>query len=427
MTFMKRMTVIISMTIMSLGMYACGNGNADNDRQAEDIKSGAQRLAEQNFEIIDGMNAGVITNHSAVVGEQHLVDVLDDAENVEVRALFGPEHGIRGDADAGEVIEDGIDEQTGAPVYSLYGETRKPTPEMLEDLDVLIFDIQDIGARFYTYISTMGLAMEAAAEHDLKFVVLDRINPLGGEKTEGFVLEPEFESFVGQFPIPVTHGMTVGELALMIRSEDMMVDVDGIDLHVVEVSGWSRDQLWSDTGLEWIPPSPNIPDFETALVYPGSCYFEATNASEGRGTYEPFLQVGAPWADGEAIAEELNNRGLPGLRFEPVVFTPESIEGMSSSPKLLGEELGGIKYVVEDPHAVEPVAAGMHILEVFFAMAPDEEREELFDRARFARLGGTHRMYDMLTQGAMAEEIIEAWQEEVEEFRQKRSLYLIYD
>jgi uncharacterized protein YbbC (DUF1343 family) len=420
----KSILFLLALFVLS-AFAAC----APDDPQTTEphIRTGAERLVEQEFGVIDGMRVGLITNHTAVVGDRHLADILHEADNVELVALFGPEHGIRGDADAGARIDDMVDEQTGVPVFSLYGQTRKPTPEMLEGLDALIFDIQDIGPRFYTYISTMGLAMEAAAEHGLRFVVLDRINPLGGELVEGFVLEPGFESFVGQFPIPVTHGMTVGELALMIRGEEFMEGVATLDLHVVEVRGWTRDVLWSDTGMEWLPPSPNIPDFETALVYPGSCYFEATNASEGRGTYEPFLQVGAPWADGELLASMLNDRNLPGLRFEPVTFTPESIPGMSSRPKLLGQELQGVKYIVEDPHAVVPVAAGMHVLEVFYATVPDEEREALFNRARFARLGGTDRLYDMLTAGATAEEVIAAWEDEVAAFNQLRSLYMIYD
>ncbi len=404
----------------------CGSGQPDPSDDGR-VKTGAERLVDQEFQVVHDMRVGVITNHTALVGERHLVDLLHEAENVELAAMFGPEHGIRGDADAGEQITDGVDEQTGTPVYSLYGETRRPTPEMLEELDALIFDIQDIGARFYTYISTMGLAMEEAVRHNLRFVVLDRPNPLGGERVEGFVLEPGYESFVGLYPIPVTHGMTVGELALMIRSEVFLDGVASLDLHVVETRGWSRNQLWTDTGKEWIPPSPNIPDFETALVYPGSCYFEATNASEGRGTYEPFLQVGAPWADGDELARILNARNLPGIRFEPAAFTPESIDGMSSHPKLLGEELRGVRYVVEDPHKVEPVAAGMHLLEVFYDMAPEDERDELFDEARFGRLGGTGRMYDMFTGGANARDVIEAWQEELAAFKERRSLYLIYE
>ncbi len=422
---MQKSILLFTVLFVFYAVAACTPD--DPQTTGQHIRTGAERLVEQEFGVVDGMRVGLITNHTAVVGDRHLADLLHEAENVELVALFGPEHGIRGDADAGARIDDMVDEQTGVPVFSLYGQTRKPTAEMLEGLDALIFDIQDIGPRFYTYISTMGLAMEAAAEHGLRFVVLDRINPLGGELVEGFVLEPGFESFVGQFPIPVTHGMTVGELALMIRGEEFMEDVAGLELHVVEARGWTRDMLWVDTELEWIPPSLNIPDFETALVYPGSCYFEATNASEGRGTFEPFLQVGAPWADGELLASMLNERNLPGLRFEPVTFTPESIPGMSTHPKLLGEELQGVRYVVEDPHAVVPVAAGMHLLEVFYATVPDDERAALFNRARFARLGGTHRLYDMLTAGVTAEEVIAAWEDEVAAFNELRSLYLIYD
>jgi uncharacterized protein YbbC (DUF1343 family) len=391
------------------------------------LKTGAERLVEQEFSVVEGMRVGVITNHTALAGGRHIVDLLHEADHVEVAALFGPEHGIRGDADAGERITDGVDERTGVPVYSLYGETRQPTPEMLDGLDALIFDIQDVGARFYTYISTMGLAMQSAARHDIRFVVLDRPNPLGGDRVEGFILEPGFESFVGLYPIPVTHGMTVGELALMIRGEAMLEDVAATDLHVVEVRGWTRDMLWSDLGRPWIPPSPNIPDFETAVVYPGTCFFEATNASEGRGTYSPFLQVGAPWADGEELARTLNERQLPGLRFEPVVFTPQPVDGMSSHPKHQGTELQGVSLIVEDPRIVEPVPAGMHLLEVFYKHAPDHEKEHFADRTRLARLAGTDRLYELLTGGATADEIIAGWDSELGEYLQTRSLYLIYD
>lgn len=410
-----------------LFLLLAGCGSEHTGAGEKVLKIGAERLAEQNFGVIDGMRVGVITNHSAMAGDRHLVDLLHEAENVEVGVLFGPEHGIRGDAAAGEQISDGVDEQTGLPVYSLYGETRSPTPEMLEGLDALVFDIQDIGARFYTYISTMGMAMEAAARHDIRFVVLDRPNPLGGERVEGFVLEPGYESFVGLYPIPVTHGMTAGELALMIRSEPLLQDAATLDLHVVEISGWSRDQLWTGTGREWIPPSPNIPDFETALIYPGACFFEATIASEGRGTNEPFLQVGAPWIDGTEMARRLNERDLPGLRFEAVRFTPQSIEGMAPRPKLQDEALEGVRYVVEDPYRVEPVAAGMHLLEVMYEFAPAEVRQEFFTEEWLARLAGTRRLQEMLTDGKGAVEVINAWQEERDAFLTLRSFYLLYE
>ena len=384
-------------------------------------------LAERGFDLLDGKRVGLVVNHTARVDTTHLIDLIAAAPNVELAALFGPEHGLRGTADAGEKIADGRDERTGAPVYSLYGETRKPTPDMLRGADVLVFDIQDIGARFYTYISTMGLAMQAAAEQGIPFVVLDRPNPLGGNYVSGFVLEPEHTSFVGQYPISMAHGMTVGELARMIRDESMMEGLDGLDLHVVEMEGWRRDMLWPDTELPWIPPSPNIPDFETALVYPGAVLFEATAASEGRGTRQPFVQVGAPWLDGQAAADSLNAQGLVGVRFEAIVFTPESIPGMASHPKLEGQTLEGIRYVLTDEQAFRPVETGIHVLDVFRRQAASNTLEKLVNRPEgMARLAGTKRLLDMLRQGASPEAVIASWGREVLAFREMRAGSLLY-
>lgn len=388
------------------------------------VLTGADRLVEDDFALLAGKSVGVITNHTARVGDRHVVDLMHESDAVNVVALFGPEHGIRGD-DVGR-IDDAVDEQTGLPAYSLYGETRRPTADMLEGVDVLIFDIQDIGPRFYTYVSTMGLAMQAAAEHDLAFIVLDRPNPLGGELTEGFVREEGYESFVGFYPIPVTHGMTVGELATMAKAERMIEGVENLDLHVVRVENWTRDMLWPDYGSEWVKPSPNIPDFETALIYPGACFFEGTTASEGRGTQEPFILLGAPWADGEALARELNGRDIPGLKFEAERFTPESLPGMSPNPKHLETELQGIRYVVDDPTAVRPVEAGIHVLHAFYSQATDEQRQEFFRVDRMNRLAGTSRLVDMLEAGASAEEIVASWQDELEAFDRSRTSYFLY-
>jgi uncharacterized protein YbbC (DUF1343 family) len=389
------------------------------------VNSGADRLVADDFSLLKGKNVGVITNHSALVGGRHIVDILHERDDVNVVVLFGPEHGIRGD-DVGR-IDDSVDETTGIPVFSLYGDISKPTPEMLEGVDVLVFDIQDIGPRFYTYISTMGLAMQSAAELGITFVVLDRPNPLGGELVEGFVREPGYESFVGLFAIPVTHGMTVGEIAVMAKGERMLDGLDGLDLQVVEVEGWRRNMLWPETNLGWVKPSPNIPDFETALIYPGACFFEGTTASEGRGTQEPFILLGAPWADGEALASDLNSRNLPGLRFEAATFVPESLPGMSPNPKHLGAEVHGIRHVIEDDHAVRPVEAGIHILHAFYSQADPEQRANFFRRDRMNRLAGTSRLANMLEQGATAEEIIASWQDELQEYDQMRRRYFLYD
>ncbi|MEX1054819.1 MAG: DUF1343 domain-containing protein, partial [Rhodothermales bacterium] len=319
------------------------------------VRTGADVLAERGFDVLQGQRVGLVVNHTAMVDSVHLIDLVHEAEGVDLSVLFGPEHGIRGTADAGAKIEHGRDPETNAPIYSLYGETRKPTPAMLNDVDVLVFDIQDIGARFYTYISTMGLAMQAAAENDVAFLVLDRPNPLGGELVSGFLLESEYTSFVGQFNIPMVHGLTVGELARMIKGEALMDGLEDLRLDVVPMEGWNRAMQWPETGLPWISPSPNIPDFETALIYPGAVLFEATSASEGRGTRAPFKQIGAPWADGPALARDLNQQSLPGVRFEAVDFTPASIEGMAANPKLEDTELQGIGYVITDSKTFRPV------------------------------------------------------------------------
>jgi uncharacterized protein YbbC (DUF1343 family) len=412
---MKRSLVVFS------ALFICCLGSAV---AAMGIRTGAERWAAEDFAAIAGKRVGLITNHTATVGDRHLADLLHASEAIELTALFGPEHGIRGDAPAGARIGDDVDSRTGAPVFSLYGQIRKPTPAMLENVDVLIFDIQDVGARFYTYISTMGYGMQAAAEKGIPFVVLDRPNPLGGELVEGFLLEGGNESFVGLYPIPIVHGLTVGELAKLIQGEKMLAGLEELELVVAEMEGWRRDALWSELGREWNPPSPNIPDFETALIYPGACFFEGTTASEGRGTREPFVVVGAPWVDGRKMAEELTRRGLPGLRFEPATFTPVSIPHMAMNPKFNNREVFGVRHLVTDAAKVRPVEAGVHLLDVFLAQAPD--RDELFRAARIQRLAGTAKLHEMLLAGKSPREIVGDWSEEVERFRETRRPYLLY-
>ncbi len=389
-----------------------------------EVVSGAERLAAGGFSSLENQRAGLITNHTATVGDRHLADLLHESPAVALTALFGPEHGIRGDAPAGARIDDDVDSATGVPVHSLYGEIRKPTPGMLEEVDVLLFDIQDVGARFYTYISTMGYGMQAAAEKGIPFVVLDRPNPLGGDLVEGFVLEPGHESFVGLYPIPVVHGMTVGELALMIQGEGMLEGLEHLDLTVVEAEGWQRSMRWPSTGWRWNPPSPNIPDFETALIYPGACFFEGTTASEGRGTREPFRVVGAPWIDSGELAADLNARNIPGLAFEAVTFTPVAIEGMATRPKFRDVEIHGVRHIVEEPEAIRPVEAGVHLLDAFLAQAPD--RGDFFREARMERLAGTSRLHRSLLEGKTPDDIAASWAEGVAAFRELRAPYLRY-
>jgi len=392
--------------------------------QSDRVQTGSDRLVQSNFEEVSGATVGVIVNHTTLVGDQHLVTLIHSSNEVTLGAIFGPEHGFRGTAGHGEEVKDGVDQITGAPVYSLYGPTKKPTMEMLENLDLLIFDIQDVGARFYTYISTMGLAMQSATEAGIPFVVLDRPNPLSGHYVSGFVLEPEMLSFVGQFAIPITHGLTVGELARMIQGEALLPDLESLDLRIIPMEGWSRSMQWPDTGLPWVPTSPNIPTFETALVYPGTCFFEATSGSEGRGTMNPFLQVGAIGTDGQQIATTLNAKKLPGVRFELSEFTPEPLGSMKSAPKLNGQSLQGLRVQITDRKKYQPVESGIHILHAYYSVAPDPE--EFLSRPEWlGKLSGTSKLASML-KTIPPEEIISSWQSDVAEFIQKSEEYHLY-
>lgn len=398
----------------------------DRPEEQQSVRVGAERLFTDYYHLVEGKRVGLITNHSAVVNGEHVADLLHADPGIKLVALFGPEHGIRGTADAGEAVAHGVDEVTGVPAWSLYGEVRRPTPEMLEDVDLLIFDIQDVGARFYTYPITMGRSMISAAEADIPFLVLDRPNPLGGMKIEGAIREDRFQSGIGMYPTPITHGMTVGELALMIRDQGWHENLENLELHIIEMEGWSREMLWSDTGLEWIPPSPNIPDVETAYVYPGTCFLEGTRASEGRGTLQPFLQVGSPHVDAEAVAEALNRKELPGVRFHPVRFVPESIPGMSKEPKLEGLTVQGVRLEVTDAARLEPVAAGIYILQELYNALPEEEKGNFFIERGMQIRAGNEETQQLLEQNE-ADRIISDWEEDVRRFSELRKDYLIYD
>ena len=393
--------------------------------QDTNVRTGAELLVESGFDHIAGNTVGLIVNHTALVGEEHLINLVDAAPNVTLGAIFGPEHGLRGTAEDGEAVKDGVDQLTGAPVYSLYGATRRPTPEMLSGLDILIFDIQDVGARFYTFISTMGLAMQSAAEAGLPFMVLDRPNPLSGTYASGFILEPEQRSFVGQFSIPIAHGLTVGELAKMIKGEALLTGLESLDLQIIPMEGWTRTMQWTDTGRPWVPTSPNIPKFETALVYPGTCFFEATSGSEGRGTHSPFLQVGAVEVDGEQIAAILNKKSLPGVHFEVAEFTPKPLTSMDSAPKLNGQTVRGLGIKVVDHKTYQPVETGIHILHAYYhaVSAPDDflTRPEWL-----GKLSGTAKLVSMLA-SMTPEEIIASWQDDLTDFGQRSEEYYLYE
>jgi len=376
-------------------------------------------LRDRDFRPLWGMRVGAITNPTGRTYEgEHLIDLLRAHPKVRLIALFGPEHGLRGDRPDGEAVESGRDPETRVQVWSLYGDARKPTPEMLEGLDALVFDVQDVGARFYTFLATMSLAMEAAFEAGMPFFALDRPNPITGVHVEGNVLDPRFSSFVGPHPIPIRHGMTLGELSGMIARE--WLSAQG-ELQVVRMEGWGRRMWWEETGWPWRSPSPNMPSPSAALCYPGTCLAEGTNLSEGRGTERPFEQVGAPWIRGEELACELNRRGLEGVRFEPVAFIPESLPS-APHPKYKGIRCEGVRFRVMDRKAFRPVRTGLHMLAVVRERFPDFA----FLEDRFDRLAGTDRLRKALQEGKDPDEIAAGWEGEVEAFLRLREGYLLY-
>ncbi len=368
-------------------------------------------------EVFQDKRIGIIANHTSYNSSgRYIVDVFRGMTGVTVTALFSPEHGLYGQEQAGEKVKSQIDPIYHLPVRSLYGKTQKPTPEMLQDIDVLVFDIQDVGARFYTYIYTMSLAMEAAAENRKKFVVLDRPDAINGTTIEGNILEPLQTSFVGMHPIPVRYGMTMGELAKMFNGQGWLAGGIKADLLVMPMEGWRRSMWYDQTGLNFIKPSPNMPDLETAAIYPGLCLLEGTNISEGRGTDKPFRQFGAPWIDSNHLAERLNKLNLPAMRFEPVRFTP-------SSSKYQGLECNGVGITISNRDRLEPYYSGIQIINEICRMYPNNFEWKI---SHFDRLCGTTKIRNTITNGTSLSELKNQWQTELETFNKNREKYLIY-
>ncbi len=387
---------------------------------------GLEVLAAGRFRPLAGKRVGLVANPTAVTRRLvHAADLLHGARGVRLEALFGPEHGVRGDAQYMAAVDGERDPRTGLPVHSLYGATReslRPTRAQLEGLDVLVFDVQDVGARYYTYQATMMLCMEAAAEAGKGFVVLDRPNPIGGVLVEGPGLHPGFESFCGLHDLAVRHGLTVGELALLFRAERKL----DLDLEVVPCRGWRRGALFRDTGLPWVLPSPNMPTPETALVYPGLCLLEGTNLSEGRGTTRPFELFGAPWLDGHRLAEDLAKERLPGVLFRPASFMP-------TWDKHGGTRCHGVELFVADARRFRPFRTGLAA--VVHARAQDPGRfawrrepyEFVRDVLAFDLLCGSSREREAIEAGATVSEIGRGFLQEERSFARRRAPYLRYE
>jgi uncharacterized protein YbbC (DUF1343 family) len=374
------------------------------------VKPGIDVLAESTFESLKG-KVGLITNQTGVSRTgKSTIQILREAPAVNLVALFSPEHGLAGKLDQ-SIIGDGIDEQSKLKVYSLYGKNRQPTEEQLAEIDTLVFDIQDIGCRFYTYISTMGLAMQAAAAHGKKFVILDRPNPIGGVSVGGSLPDLESESFVNFHPIPIRHGMTVGELALMFKEE---LKLKELDLHVVRCSGWSRHLYFDQTGLSWINPSPNMRNVNQAILYPGIGLWETTNLSVGRGTDTPFEIVGAPWINERELATELNAAQLPGVLFTPRRFVP-------GSSKFKAEECGGIQISITDREELEPIRCG-----VTLACSLRKLYRDKWDLEKCSTLLCNRDVLDLIRDGSAPDEVMNRLDSDAESFSSRRLKHLLY-
>ena len=381
------------------------------------VRIGLEVLFEEGAPELPGRRIGLITNHTGV--DSHFragIDVLHASPHFKLAALFGPEHGVRGDAQAGAHVAATEDERTGLPVWRLYGATRRPTAEMLKGLDALVFDIQDVGVRYATYLSTLAYAQEVAAEHGLAFAVLDRPNPLSGAVVEGNMLDPAWASFVGIHPLPVRHGMTVGELARLFAAERGWPAPLVVPMH-----GWQRQQWFDQTGLPWVQPSPNLPTLDSLTLYGGTCLIEGTNVSEGRGTTRPFELVGAPWIDPFRLAEALTACNLPGAAFRPAYFAP-------TFSKHAGETCAGVQIHIVDRLTLRPFELGLHLLHTLRKLYPDSFAwQQGQDNRHFVDLllGGDEirRAFDT---GAEVADVMSGLPEQLAEFQERRRPFLMY-
>ena len=390
----------------------------DNEAEPVSIILGNENLLMNYPDLLKGKRVGLVTNPSGVNSKLiPTADILFNNKDINLTALFGPEHGIRGAVHAGDHVADDVDPQTGIPVYSLYGKNRKPTAEMMQNVDVMIFDIQDIGSRSYTYIYTMAMVMEAAAENSKEVVILDRPNPVGGIRVEGNLVEKGFESFVGLYPIPYRHGMTIGELALLFNTE---YDIK-CKLTVIPMLNWKRDMLWEDTDLEWVPTSPHIPHKNSPLFYCATGTIgELHTVSNGVGYTSPFELIGAPWIEGENLAKALNDLELPGVFFRPLYFRPYYFQ-------FTGETCQGVQVHLIEPKNCELFTMGLHIIETLNELYPEQkilENEERVDM--FNKVMGCDWIRNDLIKNVPVDQIEKKWRPELNKFLKTREKYLIY-
>ena len=395
-----------------LGLWflcACGeSAQAPSAGSRPTLRLGSDRLfGEPYLGWVEGKAVGLVANHTAVnSGLEAVASILSNHPRVELKAIFAPEHGFSGDVQAGVLVPH------KSRIYSLYGAHRSPTPEMLRGVDLLIYDIQDVGVRFYTYISTLYECMKAAAREGIPLIVLDRPNPIDGDRVEGPLLDASLVSFVGVHPLPIRYGMTVGELARLFNQEGKL----GCDLKVVPMQGWRRSRWYDETGLVWIPPSPNMPTLTTATLYAGFCLLEGTNLAEGRGTTRPFELVGAPWLDATRLVAALNALGLDGVYFRVQSFTP-------TFSKFKGQVCQGVQIHIVDRDRFDPIACALHLLRQTLDLHPDELT---FQDQMFDLLAGQSGLRSDLLRGVEVEQMVASWRPGLEAFRERRSRHLLY-
>lgn len=416
--------------ILFVAALFCIAAGAAQARGANAVRPGIEVLESRGFDGLVGKRVGLVTNPSGVDRNlRSTIDILFNAPGVELVALYAPEHGVRGDIYAGGHIEDGNDPATGLPVYSIYGQSRKPTPEMLEGIDVMVYDIQDIGSRSYTFISTLGLVMRACAEQDIEVMVLDRPNPLGGNKVEGCLVEPGFFSFVSEFRIPYCYGLTVGELALLINEEGLNLGERGNEPHetcrlsVIPMEGWTRDMLYADTGLPWILPSPNIPDMRSAIAYPASGITGEFNGylNTGIGYTLPFETFAAEWIDADALKARLDSYGLPGVAFRTIHYKP-------FSGSLAGKLLHGVQYFFTDYDAASLTLVQFYVMQAVNELYPEHNPFNESNRRMdmFNKVCGTDYIGINFGKNLKVADIIDYWNKDVDAFKALSKKYYLY-
>lgn len=410
-------TILLFISFASLN---CSKSQVNNST----FRTGSDVLLLNDIKLISGKKISLVVNHTSVLSNGiHLLDTLLNRSEVKIVSVFSPEHGFAGNFSAGEKIKDSVSSDSGIKFYSLYGKTFKPAKEMLTGTDLILFDLQDIGARFYTYISTLFYVLQSAAENNIPVIVLDRPNPYSGNIVGGPLIEKSLQSFIGITSLPVLHGMTIGELAKYFSEEEFLGKGLKTQLHIIKMENWKREYFLDDIDLKWINPSPNIKSFETIIIYPATCLIEGTNISEGRGTEKPFLQIGAPFINSEKLISELTSSGIKEIEIIPAEFTPKSIKGVAESPKYEGQKCFGISFKVINKKIFDAVKFGIQLISALVKLYPKDFR---FREDHFDKLVGVKNIRQMITGKRSVETIVGHWMPGLNEFKERRNKYLLY-